>query len=170
MDLKDILGSINPHKKLNYQEKKHMIEIFRQQKNEKNTVIDTAIEEEKRQLMDKYRKKVNYESKLARIKKAEHELEQANEELARVGLDTDGSRANIGYNETNAQKERAVEHIDNMLEAVDKAHKITNNYDSKIELLLWGADNIGTVYNILNQVLGNSILPHFDKKQLEHKE
>ena len=110
--------------------------------------------------------------KLAKIKKKQHETEQAQQELARVGLNENGEKLTLGWNEKDYIKEKAIKHIDNILQAVEKAHTLTNNYDSEVELIIWGADTLGVIYGLMAELLGNgnSLLKQVDtSRQIEYK-
>jgi len=165
---------VNPEQKATPMVIKNLVEVVNKEFDRQKTLYDANACEKREQILDEYRKAVGFEKLKAKHDKAlgeravaEKNINEAEKVLQAKGLTINGDEytyyaANTyGYQGQKTADDRATEKacakVKNLLEVVETAGP--DNVRNKIVSRLWMSTTVGECMVILNQVLGNGVIP-----------
>jgi hypothetical protein len=155
----DLNGKLTGEMRNNY------IKILEGEFENQSTLYHSQINEMKEQLIEKHKKKVNFEKLCDDIADAEAKLNNAKEKLNRTGLCTDGTLAS-SYHSTGVARENA-QRVQKEIDKLTASIKAPTTFKNKIISLMLGSTKIGQAQKIMFQVLGNGVLSDVDMKCIE---
>ena len=141
------------------------IKILEGEFDNQSTLYHSQINEMKDELVERHKKKVNFEKLCDDVAVAQATLDNAKEKLARTGLDSDGSLAS-SYHSTGTARENS-QRVQREIDKLTASIKAPTTFKNKIISLMLGATKIGQAQKIMYQVLGNGVLNDVDMKCIE---
>jgi len=161
--------SVNPKKTLDSATKRQLQFLIEQEFSRQTTMYDNEISEQKRKLLNRYKKEVGFDKLSIKVSKAKTQSLLATKELESTGLNEGGD---ISYvyapdEKDNPKKCEAVKRLNKMIDnlALKKPEQLRN----KIVTRLWIASTIGEAIVIINEVMGNDIIPTLDTNQITYE-
>ena len=139
----DINGKLTGEMRASY------IKILENEFDNQSTLYHHQINEMKEALIEKHKKKVNFEKLVDDIAEAQAKLDYAKEKLARTGLDSDGSLAST-YHSTGVARENA-QRVQREIDKLTASIKAPTTFKNKIISLMLGATKIGQAQKIMYQ-------------------
>lgn len=160
---------VNPNRRITVDMRKRLIDIAQRLLGDKKSVLSTAVQEQKDKALEKYCKGVGFDKLVAEITKKAAELKIAKNKLVVTGLTEQGLLDNTYYGQNSdeeAKHDQGVKKVTRILDAIDKANQLANNYDDKIISLLTVVESVGEAWTIMRELLGNGIISGVEKKAL----
>jgi hypothetical protein len=158
---------IDMDKPLNNDVKTQIVKIVEREFDNKESVYHEQERFEEAKILEAYRKEVGFDKLLKAIRDAEHKLDIARKALSDVGLMPNGeaeqkshydSKKNCWVNKPKADR------LYELMQAI-KRNAPSQTLKAKLISRIWLASKYGEVVVILNQVLGNGIIPTVLKKK-----
>jgi len=163
--IKDL--KINMDKALNNATKKELVKIVQEEFMNQTTQLNTDRVEAERKVMEDYKKEVGYKKLRATVDKAERLLEQARADLEEVGLGINGNKASSSqYIRGEYVAHEAVARINKRIDEATIAMRRPENVKNKVVARIHMASTMGEACVILNEVLGNGLIPTVQKSEL----
>lgn len=170
MEIKDL--KLNTQAKLTPMVKAKLVEVLQTEFNAQRTKRNYEIEDRKNEILDKYRKQVKFSSLVAKINKAENVVNQAKKVLKATGLCQDGCVNNqsiYNYDTGKHDINQSAKDLQERLNRVENATQPAESLKAKLIARLWVCDTVGEATVIMQNVLGNGVLPTVTVAQLEYK-
>ena len=166
---------INTNGRLTGDAKKQLALIIEQEFTNKESLYHQVQEQEKKKIIEIYRKSVRYDKLLAEYHKAERkekeakdQIEQAKKNINIVGLTIEGDPDSIREwdkeSNTHKYKVKAIE-LQEKLNAIEK-NAPSQNLKAKLLSRIWLATTIGEANEIMREILGNGIIPNTNLKAI----
>jgi hypothetical protein len=168
--------------KLSETVKKQLVEILHQEFHNQTTNLDEERRNARTEFLDKAKQKASFEKlKSAYIKKKakyDAEVEEMERTIRDTGFDIDGNIANLhsgwyrGGKELSTREKAQDQRVRELSEALEKAMEAFNGPRamlSKLQTRLLLASTVGEAMVIMEEVMGNELLPSMDLKQLTEK-
>jgi hypothetical protein len=153
---------------LSNDQKKAFVHIVEDEFSNKRTLYTRMKAEKREQLLDEYRTKVGYDKLKDDIETARAKLDLAQEALKAVGLEEDGSikiYSDYDLKRIAVSARKGYERVKNLMAAIDEdADGQTKK--AKVIACIWLARTYAEACVILKDVLGNSLIPSIEKKEL----
>ena len=165
--IKDL--KINNNRKINFIEKKKFAEIIEAEFSNQRTIFDSQISEARDKMNDEYKKSIGYDKLQKKLSAAEYAVSEIKKEISSAGFDCYGK---IMYSSSFSKEDREnhpeiyrrLKSLEDGIQALQDRKPL--NLQNKIVSRLWLTDTMGEVLVILNEVLGNGMLPRIQKDQL----
>jgi len=167
---------VNTSAKLNADTKKALVKIIEDEFNSQGTVYNAVAERKRDEILDQYKKgvgynklKSRYDDIVSQLETLESKKRELRDQINSKGLDVDGTRYSPGYGDKeSSEMKEARRKMDQLLKTVEEM--APNNLRNKIISRMWLAETNGEACVILQQVLGNGIIPTLNSNNLlEHK-
>ena len=147
--------------------KKQIVKIVETEFENKESIYHEKERLEREQILEGYKKEIGFDKLLKSIKDAEDKLCQAEEKLKKAGLDDTGKpEQSTQYINGRHVTNYSAKKLDNLLSAVAK-NAPSATLKAKLISRIWLASTYGEAMVILNQVLGNGIIPTLTKDQMK---
>ncbi len=170
MGIKDL--KIDTAQKLTGEIKNRLAKIIEEEFVNRTTKFNSDLNEKKSKYLEVYRKKIGFSKLVKKIDSKQAELDRAKSDLFNLGLDLNGEIKGFGYSEHNEVGEKKAKEISSALVDIKNASQPVNTLRNKLLARLWVSSTMGEALVMLNEVLGNGILPTLtrnDFKQLPDK-
>ncbi len=161
---------VNPTKPLTPMIKANLVKIICSEFHTQTTLYNAQAIEQKEKILVQYRKVVGFVKMKADYDKAQVAVDMAHKKrdeiqcaIEKKGLNIHGEAMRGSYNSTPEQK-KAVDKINALFATIEAMSP--NRMKSKIEARLWLADTQGEACVILEQVLGNGVIPSMTENLL----
>ena len=127
-------------------------------------VMSIAKTERREKLLSEFREKSGYHSLKKKLDALEAQKVSVAKAINELGLDPEGDLLRYHASEKAMSRARNVE---KMIEAHTKQYDFDRCNKSKLITRMWLADTFGEATVIMNEVLGNGLIPSLTQKQLE---
>lgn len=159
--------AVNPKKSLDSATKRQLNNMISHEFARKSTQFNASKAEEERKIMDKYLKSVGFSKLKANLIKAQSVLQDAEKALSKVGLDETGKLRYLNREFSEKYPEDAKK-IEQIKKAIDELFsKDLHSLEQKIIARLWCSSTIGEAIVIVNEVMGNDIIPTLQQSDIQ---
>ena len=157
---------VDTTKPLDSATKKIIQQQIEQEFSRQTTLFDSKIHEEKRKILEHYKKQVGFDKLLGNFAKKEQELKLAHRAIEETGLDSNGHVGTYYDSDKSQRRKDSIDRLNDLIQNISDQKQ--ENVKSKIITRLWLASTLGEAVVIVNEVMGNNIIPTLQVSQLTH--